>query len=158
MDDRMKRRLWILGATIAITSLCEPAPALNGDTRVISCACQTTTDFTNAAKMSAQAWDAGTYATVSSSTAMTAYVQVAGHLKITGENAVFVVTSTTPVDQNGNSLAGAPEPLLETYSVPGFGTGSDWSWQLIGDPLCTWAQTITIDGVESAPYYSLGPC
>jgi hypothetical protein len=115
MDHRIKKRLLILTATTAGVWMCGPAPALNGNIHVMSCACQATTDFVNAATTAGATWDAGTYTMVSTSTPMTAYVQVAGHLKITGENAVFVVTSATPVDQNGNSLAGAPEPVLETY-------------------------------------------
>lgn len=109
MNRRMKQRLLILAASTTLALLCGPAPAFNGNVRMIACACQTTSDFTNAATTSAQTWDAGTYVAVSTSTAMTSYVQVAGHLKINGENAVFVVTSATPVDSNSNSLTALPD-------------------------------------------------
>ncbi len=79
--------------------------ALNGGIRVISCQCQTPTDFVNTATSDNSQYQVNTtYTVVSTITTETAYVRVTGRFKGATEP-VWVVGSATIVDAFGNSLA-----------------------------------------------------
>lgn len=115
MDSRIKKQLLVVTAVTFVASMCGPALALNGNTRVISCACQTTTDFINAAKSdNLQQQQNLTYTAISYSTSTTAYIRVTGRYKGSTEP-IWVVGAATPVDANGNSLSGNTEAQNQTY-------------------------------------------
>jgi hypothetical protein len=87
--------------------------ALNGGTRVISCACQTPADFANAASADNSQWQVNsTYTVVSTVASETAYVKVTGHFHGNGEP-IWTVGSATVVDASGNSLAGNTDAQQE---------------------------------------------
>jgi hypothetical protein len=102
-------------AGLAVALVFSPAHALNGGTRVISCACQTTADFNTAARADNSLWQGNlTYSVVSTSKAETALMQVAGEWVGTKEP-IWRVTAATPIDSSGNSLAGNSESANESY-------------------------------------------
>jgi hypothetical protein len=118
MNPRIQRLCLIVAATIVAAYVSVPAPALNGNVYVASCACKTTSDFTTVATDTAiQTRTTGTFRMVSTSVAESAYMQVQGHLIVNGEHESMDVTSVTPVDASGNSLAGNSESELEAYYV-----------------------------------------
>jgi hypothetical protein len=101
-----------------------PAEALNGTVNLTSCACQTTADFVTAAKQQAHLFDQngggsprGNYAIASTSGAVTAYLAVTGSYVIKNQEIgpVWVTSAVTPIDSNGNSLAGQSEASLQGF-------------------------------------------
>jgi hypothetical protein len=97
----------LLAPAMGLVLLCaaNSGHALNGGIRVISCQCQTPTDFVNMATSDNSLYQLNvTYTVVSTVTAETAYVRVTGHFRGTTEP-VWVVGSATVVDASGNSLA-----------------------------------------------------
>jgi hypothetical protein len=99
-------RLFALVIGLALWCGANTGYALNGGSRVISCACQTPTDFTNAAAADNGQWQVNTtYTVVSTVASATAYVKATGHFHGNGEP-IWTVGSTTVEDASGNSLAG----------------------------------------------------
>jgi hypothetical protein len=106
-------RLFALTMGLALWCAAGNSYALNGNTRVISCQCQTPTDFVNmAASDNLQYQLNATYTVVSTVTAETAYVRVSGRFRGTTEP-VWVVGSATVIDASGNSLASYPADQQE---------------------------------------------
>jgi hypothetical protein len=102
-------------AGLAISLIFSPAQALNGGTRIITCECQATADFVNAAAGDNAQWELNTlYIVVSTSVSMSSNVKVTGHYRGSSEP-IWVVGSSTPVDSSGNSLAGNSESANESY-------------------------------------------
>ena len=87
--------------------------AINGGSRVISCACQTPADFANAASADNQQWQVNsTYTVISTVASETAYVHVTGHFHGNGEP-LWVIGAVTVEDASGNSLAGETDAQQE---------------------------------------------
>jgi hypothetical protein len=90
------------------------AHATNGYTNSLTCACSTTSDFTNAAAGYDAAYDKQnvTYIISSTTTAKTAYVYVTGSIQYVTDPATgwqfpaWVPQSATPVDATGASIGG----------------------------------------------------
>lgn len=118
---RVIKRLAALCAGASIACLCFTQHAYAaGFSYVVSCAsCQTTADFVAVAKRTAGVQgDGGLYLVTSLSAASSAYIQVTGRIITTGGEPHFTASAGTPVDANGNSLAGNTEAALESfYSV-----------------------------------------
>lgn len=94
-----------------------PASALNGDIDVLSCACQTTSQFSAAAVQESNynGWG-GSYMVVSSTVGSSALMQVHGkHLIDKNGNDYWLASSADPLDDAGNSLAGQSESAQESY-------------------------------------------
>ena len=109
---------------LACCGAMRPAAALNGAVNLTSCACKTTTDFVTAAKAQARLFDQngggqprGNYAIASTSGAVTAYLAVTGSYVIKNHEVgpVWVTSAVTPIDSNGNSLAGQSEASLQGF-------------------------------------------
>jgi hypothetical protein len=115
--------------SILILACCgamRPARALDGTINLTSCACQITADFAAAARRQANLFDqngggspGGNYIIASSSGAMSAAVSVTGHYVIKNQDVgpVWVTVAVTPIDSNGNSLAGQSEASLESLGL-----------------------------------------
>jgi hypothetical protein len=113
--------------SILILACCgamRPARALDGTIKLTSCACQITADFAAAARRQANLFDqngggspGGNYIIASSSGAMSAAVSVTGHYVIKNQDVgpVWVTDAVTPIDSDGNSLAGQSEASLESF-------------------------------------------
>lgn len=98
-------RLFALTMGLVLWCGASDSYALNGGIRVISCQCQTPTDFVNTATSDNLQYQLNvTYTVVSTVTAETAYVRVSGRFRGTTEP-LWVVGSATVVDASGNSLA-----------------------------------------------------
>lgn len=124
---RQKTRASSVGAGVLLACLAGSAYALNGNIYAVSCACQTTSDFSAAAidASNDQGWG-GTYLVTSTSVARTALLQVHGkHLIDKFGNDYWLASSTIPMDDSGTSLAGQSESALEafyqTYDQTNFG-------------------------------------
>jgi len=106
-------RLSALTMGLVLWCAADNSYALNGGIRVISCQCQTPTDFVNNATSDNLQYQLNvTYTVVSTVTAETAYVRVSGRFRGTTEP-VWVVGSATLIDASGNSLASYTAPDQE---------------------------------------------
>jgi hypothetical protein len=112
-----KTRAPAVTAGILLACLADSAYALNGNIYVLSCACQTTSDFSAAASAEANSQGyGGTYLAVSSSQASSALMQVRGKVFIDKfGNDFWAATSAIPMDDSGNSLALESESALEGF-------------------------------------------
>ena len=105
----------IAGALVA--SLTRPTHALNGNVAVLSCACQTTSQFSAAAIQASndRGWG-GTFQVVSTSGPSSALMTVRGrHLIDKNGNDYWLASGATPIDASGTSLAGQAESAQESF-------------------------------------------
>ncbi|MGO8856225.1 MAG: hypothetical protein ACLQO1_11005 [Steroidobacteraceae bacterium] len=114
------KRLWAVALGVVLTILAIPADAVNGYTNVSTCACVTTADFAAAAinQVTLQG-HIGTYTVISSTHASSAYMYATPGKWVgpPSERNYFPPTAT-PVDANGNSIAGLSESAQEAvYSA-----------------------------------------
>jgi len=105
----------LLGALLFLGAM-SSSEALQNYMYVAKCACQTTSDFTNAAKAKASILGrSGTYMVTSTTKPETANILIIGSVVVKDGEPTWVLSSTYPIDANGNSLAGSAETYLETY-------------------------------------------
>jgi hypothetical protein len=116
MDHGIKKRMWILAAATVVGLMCGPAPAINGDTWVLSCACATTANFAQAAGAAAKDNGfGGTYLVMSTTNFTSAYISVQGGFVFQQGETFWKVSSKYPVDESGNSLAANTETQNQSY-------------------------------------------
>jgi hypothetical protein len=143
--------------------------AINGGSRVISCACQTPADFANAATADNQQWQVNSTYTV---------VRVSLIFKDESGNdlggASFNYNQTTRkyafvegFDAKGNPLdrLGNPPGSINTSghgsgaaNGSGFGAGSAFLWSIGGEDLCTDKVTVSGDGFDDVTSNLTQPC
>jgi len=107
----------LCGIILGLICFSESADAVNGYVYVTPCGtCKTTAQFTTQAITAATAQhQSGTYTVVSMSQPSAAYIQITGHQVLNHGSVYFEVTTTAPIDANGNSLGGESETSQEAY-------------------------------------------
>jgi hypothetical protein len=102
---------------VVVTCSVNPASAINGNTFVSDCACQTSADFKNLAlSLAGTQGKPSTFQISSTVLSSTAFIRVTGKYVIgTNGEPYWTATTATPVDFSSNSLAGNSESNLQGF-------------------------------------------